>query len=88
MAAGVEGTANLNTTERTVRQIASVFTCERNSLGNTLVDNGGTHFRKTVNIGFAGTVVASLDRIIEKPVHGIVVILVVLCSIDTSLGGD
>ena len=88
LTAGVESTAHLHTTERTVGQVSAVFTGKRNTLRNALVDNGGTHFSQTVNVGLAGTVVTTLDRVIEQTIDGVVVVLIVLRSIDTTLCGD
>ena len=85
LSAGIERTADLDTAEGAVRQIAAVLTRKRNTLGYALVYDGGAHFREPVDIGFAAPVVATLDGIIEKAVHGVVVILVVLRGIDTAL---
>ena len=88
MSAGIEGTAHLNTAERTVGQVSAVFTGKRNSLCYALVDDGGAHFGQAIDIGFAGTVVTTLDGVVEKTVNGIIVILVVLGSVDTTLCGN
>ena len=88
LSTGIESTAHLDTSEGTVGKVAAVFAGERNALGNTLVDDGCTDFRKTIYVGFTGTIVSTLDGIVEKAVDGVVVVLIVLCSVDTSLGCD
>ena len=86
LTAGVESTADLDSSERAVRQVSAVFTGEGNSLGDTLVDDGSAHLGKTVDVGFARAVVSTLDGVVEQTVDGVVVVLVVLRGIDTSLG--
>ena len=85
LAAGVESTAHLHAAERTVGQVSAVLACERDTLGNALVDNIVTNLRQTVNVSLAGAVVATLNRIVEKAVNRVVVVLVILGSVDTSL---
>ena len=46
------------------------------------------YFGQTVYVGFAGAVVAALDRIVKKTVYRVVVVLVVLGGVDASLRGD
>ncbi len=84
----VERTADLHTTEGTVGKHAAIFTGERNALGHTLVDNVCRHLRKTIDVGLTCTVVTALDSIVEQAVNGVAVVLVVLCSVDTSLRSD
>ena len=85
MSAGIEGTADLYTSERTVGKISAVFPGKGNALGNALVDYGSTYLGKTVDIGLTAAVIASLDGIVEKPVNRVIVILIVLGSVYTSL---
>ena len=85
LSAGIESTAYLDTAERTVGKISAIFTGKGNTLGDTLVDDGRTYFCQTVNIGFTAAIVSSLDGIIEKTIHGIIVVLVILGSVYTSL---
>ena len=85
LSASIEGAAHLHAAKRPVRQVSAVFTGKRNPLRHTLVDNGGTYFRKTIYIRFTRTIVSALDRVIEKTIDGVVVILVILGRIDTSL---
>ena len=88
LSAGIEGTAHLDASEGAVGQVAAVFARERNTLRNALVDDGCADFRKTVYVGFTGTIVSTFDGVVEETVDGVVVVLVVLGCIDTSLGSD
>ena len=88
LTAGIEGTADLHATEGTVGKVSAVFTGERNTLGHALVDDGCTYLCQTIDIGLAGTIVTTFDGIVEEPVHRVIVVLVVLGSIDTTLGRD
>ena len=69
LTAGIKGPANQNSSERTVGEGSAVFACKWNSLGHTLVDDIWGDFSQAVNISFTGSVIATLDGIIEKAVH-------------------
>lgn len=86
LALGVEGALHLDATERTVVEQAAVLAGEGNAHGDALVDDVGAHVGQPVDVGLAGSVVAALDRVIEQPVDGVVVVLVVLGSVDAALG--
>ena len=88
LTAGIESTAHLSASERTVGQKSAILPGKRNSLCHTLVDDISAHFSKTIYICLTAAIVTTLDGLIEKSVNGIVVILIVLCSVDTSLGCD
>ena len=88
LSAGVEGTAHLHAAEGAVGKISAVLAGERNSLCHALVDDGCTYLGKTIDVGFTAAVVTALDGVVEEPVDGIVVVLVVLGGIDTALCGD
>ena len=88
LSAGIECTAYLHASERTVGKISAVFPGERNALGYALVNDGCADLCKTIDISLPCTVVATLDGVIEETVNRVIVILIVLCGIDTSLGGD
>ena len=88
LAAGVERTRNLRAAERTVGQQAAVFAGERHALSHALVDDQVGDFGHAVDVGFAGAVVAALDRVVEQTVYRVVVVLVVLRGVDTALRGD
>ena len=55
---------------------------------NTLVDDVVGNLGQTVNVCFAGTIVTTFYRIVEQTVNGVAVVLVILCSIDTTLRSD
>ena len=65
---GIESTAYLHATERAVCKISAIFTCERNTLGNALVDDCCADLGETVDIRLPCTVVTSLDGVIEETV--------------------
>ena len=69
LALGVERTANLSATERTVGEQTAVFASERHTLSHTLVDDIVRHLGKTVDVGFACAIVAALDGVIEKTIY-------------------
>ena len=85
---GIESTGYLGATERTVVEQTSVLTGERYALCYTLVDDGVGNFGQTVNVGFAGTVVSTFDRIVEETIHAVSVVLIVFGRIDTTLCCD
>src|SRR5690606_6028147 len=78
----------LSTTKGTVRQQTSIFTCKRNTLRNTLVDDVYTHLCKTINVRFTRTVVASFYSVIKQTENTVAVVLIILCSVDTTLRSD
>ena len=88
LAAGIEGTRYLRAAERTVSQQTAVLAGEGYALCYALVDDEVRDLGQTVDVGLAGAVVAALDRIVEEPVYGVVVVLVVLRGVDTALCGD
>ena len=88
LSTGVERTAYLNTSERTVGQVATVLTGERNTLGDALVDNGRADLGETIDIRLTAAVVTSFDRVVEETIDSVIVILIVLSGIDTTLSGD
>jgi len=88
LATSVEGALHLHTTEGTGIEQTAVFTGERNALGDALVDDVARNAGQPVDVGFAGAIVATLDRVVEQPVDRVVVVLVVLRCVDTTLGGN
>ena len=88
LSAGIESTAYLNTTERTVGKVSAVFSGERNTLSYALVNDSGTDFCKTIDVSLSTTIVTTFNGIVEKTIHRVIVILIVLGSIDTALSRD
>ena len=88
LAAGVERAGDLDAAERAVVEEAAVLTRERHALGHALVDDVHADLGEPVDVGLAGAVVAALDRVVEEPVDGVAVALVVLGRVDAALGRD
>ena len=82
---GVERTAHLCATERTVGQHSAVLASEGNTLRHTLVDDVVRHFCQTIDVGFAGAIVATLHRVVEQTIDRVAVVLIALGCIDTAL---
>jgi len=85
---GVECTAYLSTTERTVGQHATILTSERNTLSDALVDNIVADLSQTINVGLASTIVTTLYGIIEQTIDRVTIVLIALSGVDTTLSGD
>ncbi len=45
-------------------------------------------FREAINVRFARAKIATLDRVVEKPVNAVAVVLVIFRGVDPALGGD
>ena len=88
LAARVKCAAHLGTAERTIRQSTAILASEGHSLRGALIDDVDALFGKAMHVRFAGAEVAAFDRVVEKAVHAVAVILVILCGIDPALGGD
>ena len=84
----IKRTGNLGSTEGAVRKLAAIFTGKGNALGNTLIDDVSAYLGKTIDIGFAGAEVSTLDRVVEESPNAVTIVLVVLGGIDTPLSGD
>ena len=50
LSAGIEGTTNLRTSERTVGEKSAVFSCKRYTLCHALVNDVVAHLCKTIDI--------------------------------------
>ena len=85
---GIERARHLCATERTIVEQAAVFTRKRHTLRHTLVDNIVRHFGQAIHIGFAGAIVATLNRVVEQTIHRVAIILIVFSRIDTALCSD
>ena len=88
LTAGIESAADLSTAEGAVVEESTIVAGEGYTLGNTLVDDAATDFSQTVDVGFAGTVIATFDGIAEKTLDAVAVVLIVLGCIDAALGSD
>ena len=85
---GVECTAYLSTTERTVGQHTAILTSKGNTLSDALVDNVIADLCQTINVGLTSTVVTTLHSIIEQAIDRVTIVLIALGSVDTTLGSD
>ena len=88
LAAGVERAGNLRAAEGTVGEEAAVFAGKGDALRDALVDDVDGDFGEAVDVGLAGAVVAALERVVEKAVNAVAVVLVVLGGIHATLRGD
>ncbi len=88
LTAGVEGAGDLRAAEGTIREEAAVFAGKGNALRDALVDDIGADFREAIDVGFAGSVVAALDGIVEEAVHAVAVVLVIFGGVNAALRGD
>ncbi len=79
---GIEGATDLGPAKGAIGKQTAVLTSKGNSLGNALVDNIGAYLGKAVDVGLPGTKVSTLDRVVEKTMDAIPVVLVILGSID------
>ena len=88
LAAGVERPRHLDAAEGAVVEQAAVLAGERDALRDALVDDVHADLGQPVDVGLARAVVAALDGVVEEPVDGVAVALVVLGRVDAALGGD
>ena len=88
LAAAVESTLQLRTTEGAVVEQTAVFATEGHALGHALVDDVAGHLGQAIHIGLTSAEVATLHGVVEQTVHGVTVVLVVVGSVDTTLSSD
>ena len=85
LSAGVERAGNLGPAEGAIGQQSAVFAGEGDALRDALVDNGCADFGQTIDVGLAGAEVAALDRVVEKTVNAVAVVLIIFCGVDPAL---
>ena len=88
LSTGIECSRDLSSSERPLCKYSSIFTGERHTLGNALVDDAGADFRKPVNVVFPRPKIAAFDRVVKEPPHAVTVNLVLTRRIDAALSGD
>ena len=88
LAAGVERAGDLHAAERAVVEQAAVLAGEGDALRDALVDDVHADLGEAVDVRLARAVVAALDGVVEEPVDGVAVLLVVLGRVDAALGRD
>ena len=87
LAPRVEGAGDLGTTERPVVEKTTVLAGEGHTLSRALVDDVDGHLGQAMNVGLASAVIAALDGVVEKSMHRVTVVLVVLRGVDAALRG-
>ena len=85
---GIKGPAYLRSPERAVVQVPRVITGKRHAKSHAMINDGVTDLGKPVDIGLARAEIAAFQSVHEQPLYGIVVVPVIFCGIDTSLGRD
>ena len=88
LAAGVEGARHLRPAERPVGQQAAILTRKGHPLRHALVDDVHRHLRQAIHVRLAGAEVTPLDGVVEEPLDGVAVVLVVLGGVDAALRRD
>src|SRR4029434_7455309 len=63
----------------------AVFARERNALRHALIDDVVGDFRQPINVRFAGTKIAALNRVVEQAVNAVAIVLIILCRINAAL---
>jgi hypothetical protein len=53
-----------------------------------LVNDVDADLRQPIDVGLARAEIAALDRVVEKAVNAVAVVLVILGRVDAALGGD
>ncbi len=88
LSASVKRARDLRAAEGAVVEQASVFAGERYALSDALVDDVYADLRETVDIGFAGTEIATLNGVVEEAVNAIAIVVVILGGVDATLRSD
>jgi len=57
-------------------------------LRDALIDDVGADLSEPINVRFSRAEIATLDRVVEKSVNRVTVILIILRRVDSTLGGD
>ena len=55
---------------------------------DALIDDVDRNFSQAMHVRFTRTIVATLQRVIEKSIHAIAVVLIILRGIDATLSRD
>ena len=88
LAFSVESTDTCAPPKERLSSVPPYSRAERNTLRYTLVDDSVRHFSQTIYVCFTGTIVATFYSIVEQTVNRVTIILIILCSIDTTLCSD
>ena len=84
----IECAADLRSSKWSISQKATILASKWNPLCRALVDNVHADLSKPIHVGLPRPVVTTLHCIVEKPVHRVAVVLVILGGIDATLRGD
>src|SRR5882724_446183 len=84
----VEGTGYLCAAKRACIEQPAVFTRERHALRHTLIDDVNADLRQAMDIGLAGAVVTTFNRVIEQAIDAVAIVTIVFRGVDAPLGGD
>ena len=88
LASRIERAGNLRAAERAVVQQSPVLSCERDSLGHTLIDDVLADLRESIDVGLPRTEIPALHSVIEETPDTVPIILIVLGCVDPALGRD
>ena len=55
---------------------------------DALVDNVRANFGEPINVRFARTKIAALDRVVEQAINAVAIVLIILGGVDSALSGD
>src|SRR5262249_43827012 len=84
----VESSRHLSPPKRPIGKQSAIFTRKRHALRDALVDDAIADLSETIHVRFAGTKVAALDRVVKQSVNAVAIVLVILCRVEPTLGGN
>ena len=84
----IKSTLYLRTTKATIAKHSTIFACKWYTLCYALVYNITTYFCQAMHIAFSCTIVATFDSVVKQTVNAISIILIIFCSIYTTLCGN
>src|SRR6476660_1352736 len=84
----VKRAGHLDAPERAVGQLSAIFAGKRHAERHALIDDLGADLCQAVDVRFARTEVAALDRVIKQPLDAVAVVLIILRRIDAALRRD
>ena len=86
--ARIKRSRDLRSAKRSVGQQSAVFPRKRHALFDAVIDDQIADFRETINIRLPRAKIAAFDRVVEQTENAVAVVLIILCGIDSALGGD
>ena len=85
---GIKGARDEYPTKRAVVEQSPIIPCEGNTLSDTLVNDVGRYFCKTIYVGFSRTIIAAFDGIVKQAMNRVAIALVVFSGIYSPLCCD